>query len=92
MARDRPAVRPDFPKTFPDGAAPDPLRPPLGDEACALVPPHWRGRAHGHDDDCRHCQQLPPAPGMTAMCRPCPVRWPGRFAPEADERVSILAS
>ncbi|WP_448339553.1 BPL-N domain-containing protein [Desulfovibrio piger] len=91
MARDLPAVRPDFPKAFPDGAAPDPLRPPLGDEACALVPPHWRGCAHGHDDDCRHCGNCRP-PRDDGHVPSLPVWWPGRFAPEADERVSILAS
>ena len=91
MARDLPAVRPDFPKACPDGAAPDPLRPPLGDEACALVPPHWRGCAHGHDDDCRHCSNCRP-PREDGHVPSLPVWWPGRFAPEADERVSILAS
>ena len=91
MARDLPAVRPDFPKACSDGAAPDPLRPPLGDEACALVPPHWRGCAHGHDDDCRHCSNCRP-PREDGHVPSLPVWWPGRFAPEADERVSILAS
>ena len=74
----------------------DPLRPPRGDAACALIPPYWRGCAHGPADGCRHCtasvagQQLPGPPGAGALPS-LPVWWPGRFAPQAKDSVSVLA-
>ncbi|WP_303927419.1 BPL-N domain-containing protein [Desulfovibrio piger] len=91
MARDLPAARPELPVASRPGDSADPLRPPLGDEACALVPPHWRGCALGHEKDCRHCSNCRP-PEADGHVPSLPVWWPGRFAPEADERVSILAS
>ncbi len=100
MARDLPAgqarphdSRPDSSpgSSRPAAPVPDPLRPALGDDACALVPPHWRGCARGHEDDCRHCANCRP-PVADGHAPSLPVWWPGRFAPEADDRVSILAS
>lgn len=69
-------------------AAPDPLRPPLGDEACALVPPCWRGCTRaGMPGRCGR----DPAPQAAAHRPSLPVWWPGRFAPAPGDGVSVLA-
>ena len=74
----------------------DGLRPPLGDAACALVPPYWRGCAHGDTAGCRHCAssvagQQPPCPPGAGKAPSLPVWWPGRFAPQDGDNVSVLA-
>ena len=68
--------------------APDPLRPPLEDDACSLVPPCWRGCTRaGMRGRC----ERGPAPEAAAHRPSLPVWWPGRFAPTPGDSVSVLA-